>query len=291
MSPTAVIDETPLPRLPARQADTHKGHFGTALLVGGAQGMAGAISLAGMAALRAGTGLVRLAVPAPSQPTVAGFSPCYMTLPLLADADGRLAAGADKAIAGHIATATAIGCGPGLGRSAASDALAAYWYQNVGQPMVIDADALNALASRPDALATPGGPRVLTPHPGEFLRLTARREKLSPDERRPLAEAFSRQTGAVVVLKGHRTIVTDGERTSVNPTGNPGMASGGMGDALVGVMVALLCQGLSPYDAARLGVYVHGLAGDLAAGEIGPVGIVATDLIDRLPRALAQAQQ
>jgi NAD(P)H-hydrate epimerase len=152
--------------------------------------------------------------------------------------------------------------------------------------MVLDADALFALGQRNDLLNKSGGPRVLTPHPGEFERLAGVRP--SAAERTDAAVAFARRdlkNQTVLVLKGHKTVVTDGTRVSVNQTGNPGMATGGSGDVLTGVITGLLCQGLTPFDAARLGVHVHGLAGDLAASELGQVSLIASDLIDYLPHA------
>ena len=161
--------------------------------------------------------------------------------------------------------------------------------------MVVDADALYALASRPNELLRPGGSRIFTPHPGEFARLT---DKVYDSSRRveaavEFATSFldaasgdqSKPPCIVVVLKGHETVVTDGRSVSVNQTGNPGMATGGSGDVLTGIITGLLCQGLTPFDAARLGVHVHGLAGDLAASELGQVSLIASDLIDYLPHA------
>ena len=156
-------------------------------------------------------------------------------------------------------------------------------YQEIAKPIVFDADALNALAAEPDVLAHPGGPRILTPHPGEFARLIGR--KLDPEPRSDAAAELAARCGIVVVLKGHRTLVTDGQRRAVNATGNPGMATGGTGDVLTGLITALACQHLEPFDAARLGVYLHGLAGDLAAAELGQVSLVASDLIRYLPKA------
>src|SRR5262249_50018893 len=161
-------------------------------------------------------------------------------------------------------------CGPGLGRSSDLVELVAWLYQDAPQPMVIDADALFALAQRPAVLSTHAGPRILTPHPGEFSRL-AGKDKIEPADRERLARELAARTGAVVVLKGHRTVMSDGRAAAINRTGNPGMATGGTGDVLTGIITALVGQHLSPYDAARLGVYVHGLAGDLAAAELGEV--------------------
>jgi NAD(P)H-hydrate epimerase len=150
--------------------------------------------------------------------------------------------------------------------------------------MIFDADALNALSQRRDQLSQPGGPRILTPHPGEFGRLIGR-ENFPTSERESLAGELARKTGAVVLLKGHRTVITDGRQTAINTTGNPGMATGGTGDVLTGIITALVCQKLSPFDAARLGAHVHGLAGDLAAAELGEVSMIASDLVEYLPLA------
>jgi NAD(P)H-hydrate epimerase len=251
--------------------------------------MAGAAALAGMAALRGGAGLVRLAVPETIQETVAGFEPSYMTFPLPADATGHIAGGAFSSIMGQAKTASAIACGPGLGRSLDLDSMVVELYQKVTLPMIFDADALNALAADPAALAKPGGPRILTPHPGEFARLIG--EKLEGQRRLSAAVELAARCGVVVVLKGHQTLVTDGSRRSLNTTGNPGMATGGTGDVLTGLITALVCQHLSPFDAARLGVYLHGLAGDLAAEELGQVSLIASDLIAWLPEAFLRRDE
>ncbi|MHB1036319.1 MAG: NAD(P)H-hydrate dehydratase [Pirellulales bacterium] len=278
------LPSSPLPRLPARDPDGHKGTYGTALLVGGSLGMTGAIGLAGMAALRGGAGLVRLAVPDVCLAVVASYEPSYTTLALPSDADGRIAAAAQPMIAELAGRATAVACGPGLGRSPELTELVGWLYANLAQPAVFDADALNALAERPEMLAAPGGPRILTPHPGEFARL-AGSSRVAPGDRQKQAVELAARLGAVVVLKGHRTVVTDGRHWAINTTGNPGMATGGTGDVLTGLITALVCQGLAPLDAARLGVYLHGVAGDLAAAELGQVSLIASDLVKYLPRA------
>jgi len=273
----------PLARLPERAPDSHKGDFGLAVIVGGSRGMVGAISLSGMAAVRSGAGLVRLAVPDDCLATVAGFEPSYMTTPLASDRAGRISLDARERVARLAATATALGLGPGMGRSLGLDALVSWLYVRHDGPMVIDADGLNALSARPEVLNRPGGPRILTPHPGEFARLVAAR---LPAERRPAAAVeLAARSGVIVVLKGHQTFVTDGRTEWRNTTGNPGMASGGTGDVLTGVITALMCRQLSPLDAARLGVYLHGLSGDLAAEELGQESLAASDLVRFLPEA------
>jgi len=271
-----------IPRLPKRNEDAHKGQFGRALLVGGSRGMTGAMALAGMATLRSGAGLVTLAVPSVCVEAVAAHDPCYMTLALPDDSRGRLAGAAAQRILELAERFTVLACGPGLGGSDAMDELVRTLYARLSQPMVFDADGLNALARHPEGLADPAGPRVLTPHPGEFQRLVGR--KISDGgERRELAVQMAARHGVVVVLKGHRTLVTDGAHSFRNTTGNPGMATGGSGDVLTGVVTALLCQGLSALDAARLGVYAHGWAGDLAAERHSQVGMTPVDIVDCLP--------
>lgn len=273
-----------LPRLAPRVATSHKGDYGRVLLLGGSRGMSGAIALAGMAALRAGAGLVTLGVPAPCLETVAAWDPCYLTVPLESDAAGRVALSAAAGMLDLAARATAVGCGPGWGPHPDLVALARTLYTRLPQPLVVDADALNALAASPDGLSGAGGPRIITPHPGEFRRLTGVAE-LATAAQQARAVELARAHRLVVVLKGHGTLVTDGQRTARNETGNPGMATGGAGDVLTGLLTALLGQGLSVWEAARLGVYVHGLAGDLAALQVTQLGLTARDLVDYLPTA------
>ncbi len=276
-----------LPLLPSRPPESHKGDFGLALVVGGSRGMSGAVAMAGMAALRGGAGLVRLAVPESILDTVAGFEPSYMTVPLPADPQGRIALAARQAVLSAAATATVVAYGPGLGRSLGLTALTGWLYAHLPNPMVIDADGLNALAARRDTLPQPAAPRILTPHPGEFARLVGA-AWVPADERESAAVDLAGRWGVVLVLKGHRTLITDGTRRAVNTTGNPGMATGGSGDVLTGLITALACQGHAPYHAARLGVFLHGLAGDLAVRELGQEAMIASDLIRFLPKAFQE---
>jgi NAD(P)H-hydrate epimerase len=279
------LTETPLPTLRPREADNHKGDFGRALLIGGSRGMSGAISLSGQAALRSGAGLVTLAVPSSVLDVVASIEPSYMTIALVDD-DDHIAKAATETVIGLAQSATAIALGPGLGRRPNLTDLVIELYRKIDKPMVVDADALFALAERKAALEKPGGPRILTPHPGEFARIVGSSPE-GPQRVTAAAELARCDTEGqtVVVLKGHNTVITDGARFSINRTGNPGMATGGSGDVLTGIITALLCQGLEPFDAARLGVHVHGLAGDLAAEELGQVSMIASDLIHYLPKA------
>jgi NAD(P)H-hydrate epimerase len=245
--------------------------------------------MAGLATLRGGAGLVTLAVPQSVQSTVAGFSPCFMTH-ALPDADGQFTTAAAAEVIKFSEPATILALGPGLGRSAQLSAFVQRLYEEIDTPTVVDADALFALAESSAALNTPAAPRVLTPHPGEFARFTGKMPEGS--QRVSVAAELARRDDSgntVVVLKGHQTVVSDGTRYSLNHTGNPGMATGGSGDVLTGIITALLCQSLTPFDAARLAVHLHGLAGDLAAAKLGQVSLIATDLIEFLPQALQTA--
>jgi len=295
------LTETPLPLLPPRRSESHKGDFGRALLIGGSRGMSGAIALAGMAALRSGAGLVTLAVPRAVQDIVASIEPSYMTH-ALADDGQSIVAHAAESVRSLAENATAVALGPGLSRGPSITDFVIQIYRDIDKPMVVDADGLFAFADEDDSLRRPGGVRIFTPHPGEFERLTGTRPggkhriEAAADFAARLGEAASAaghqtdESRMIVVLKGHHTVITDGSRFSINRTGNPGMATGGTGDVLTGVITALLCQGLAPFDAARLGVHVHGLAGDLAADELGQVSMIASDLIRFLPKAFRAAQ-
>jgi NAD(P)H-hydrate epimerase len=277
-----------LPRLPARKAESHKGDYGRLLLVGGSRGMSGAVALSGMAALRAGAGMVTLAVPDCCLETVAAWEPCAMTTPLPCDAHGGLAESALESILQHAARADVVACGPGLGSGVGVRALVPELYARVPRPLVVDADGLNALAAyaagQGTELAAPPAPRVLTPHPGEFRRLCPAAVEQAADLQW-LAVEWARARNVVLVLKGHRTLITDGRRWVRNTTGNPGMATAGSGDVLTGIVSALLAQGMDPWDAARLAVHVHGLSGDLAAAVRTQFALVARDLIEFLPAA------
>jgi len=294
----SVIHVTDVPRLPPRRPDAHKGDFGHVLVVGGSDGMAGAPALAGMAALRAGAGLVTIACPDVVADVVAGFEPSVMTLPLsphhdevpegelesvLADWDeDGLNETAAQSILDHRSTVLAIG--PGLGRQPRTAMLVQALLKESTKPIILDADGLNAVIDSLDGLKR-SAPTVLTPHPGEFASLTGQTTASVQSNRGSLAVAFANAHGVVVVLKGAGTIVTDGERVYVNQTGNPGMATGGTGDVLTGLIAGLVAQKLTPFDAAVLGVHIHGLCGDLAASESAQQSLIASDLVRALPMA------
>jgi len=282
--PPTVVSEMPV--LTPRAPDSHKGDFGRVLLVTGSRGMSGAAILCATGALRGGAGLVRAAIPGDILPVVAAGNPCYMTAPLPSDDQGRLAAGAEAEVLRLAATSDVIAAGPGLGATPAVGAVVRALLARTQVPLVLDADALNVLAGQTEALRGRAVPPVLTPHPGEFGRLLGRKVSGDPGERRELAQRFAAEHGVVVLLKGHGTVVTDGRRVYVNTTGNPGMATGGSGDVLTGLIAALLGQHLEPFAAAQLGAYLHGLAGDLARDDVGETSLIAADLIAHLPRVL-----
>lgn len=279
-----------MPKLPARRRDAHKGDFGRVLVVGGSVGMAGAAALAANAALRGGAGLVKVACPASVLATVTSVAPCATALSLPADAKGRIGSGAGDAVLAAANEHDVLAVGPGLGQSPALVALLRKLIGRVAKPMVIDADGLNNLARITNWPTLCRAALVLTPHPGEMQRLLkGAGVGCDLNKRVEAVAAFGRWCGQVVVLKGAGTLVCDARRLYTNKTGNPGMASGGSGDVLTGLVAALVGQGLAPFDAACLGVYLHGLAGDLAAKELGEVSVTASDLIDYLPAAFTRS--
>ena len=278
---TSVQRITDLPKLPPRSADSHKGDFGHVIVVGGSEGMAGAPALAGIAALRSGAGLVTVACPDLVAGIVAGFEPSMMTLPLQS-ADGGLTEESLEVIASHRSTVIALG--PGLGRRPRSVPLVRRLLQEAQKPVVVDADALYALVGFLDRVQR-NEPTILTPHPGEFASLTGSTTVEVQANREALAVEFARYNRVVLVLKGAGTVVTDGRRVFVNHTGNPGMATGGTGDVLTGIIAALVAQRLEPFDAACMGVHLHGLAGDIVVENSSMESLIASDLLSALPMA------
>lgn len=274
-------------RLAPRARDGHKGRYGTVLVIAGGRGMAGAAALCGASALRSGAGLVRVATSAEVQPTVASFEPCYMTYPLPATDEGLIDYQRSRPVlAGWIERADVVAIGPGLGQSDDLRGLVRFLIEQCERPLVIDADGLNLLAGHSQVLAKRKHPVVITPHPGEFARLTGKDVATIQEDRvRHAAEFAATADPLVVVLKGAGTVVTDGKRYYVNTTGNPGMATGGTGDVLTGVIAALIGQKLAAFEAAQLGVFAHGLAGDIARDHHGEVGMIAGDIVDSLPDA------
>lgn len=279
---------TKVPLLTRRANDSHKGTFGRVAVIGGSLGMSGAPALAAKAALRCGAGLVQLAVPESILKIVAAVEPCYTTVPLPEDAGHRMSTAAKPAILKAAADNDVTAFGPGAGTSAALKSIVLELIGVEGLRLVVDADGLNNLSGAGQWHNKIRAKAVLTPHPGELSRLWEGlfRDKMPEDDRRLQALEMAKRTGTTVVLKGWGTVVSDGHNVYVNTTGNPGMATGGSGDVLAGMIAALMGQGLSNFDACVLGVYVHGLAGDMAAKELGQMGLIASDIIEYLPKAL-----
>jgi NAD(P)H-hydrate epimerase len=271
-----------------RAAESHKGDFGRVTIVAGSRGKTGAAYLAGRGAIRSGAGLVTIATPASCLPIVASMAPEFMTEPLAESKSGSVAA---SAVDGLLALQhDVIACGPGLGRGPSVTDFVRALLDRATAPLVLDADALNAVT---DDLAVLTGKEerdvIITPHPGEMARLVGASIEDVQANRIQIASEFASSRHLYVVLKGHRTVIATPEgRVFINPTGNAGMATGGTGDVLTGMIAAWLAQLLDAEAACRLAVYLHGMAGDLAALKEGQVGMTAGDLIARLGDALTQ---
>jgi NAD(P)H-hydrate epimerase len=277
---------------PRRAPGSHKGRYGHLLVIAGSQGKSGAAALAATGALRAGVGLVTVATPAPALLAVASARAEAMSEPLAATAAGTIAAEALEPALSLARERDAVALGPGLGRHEATRAFVRAFVRRCPVPLVVDADGLNALAPGAGADAALGtlrreAPTVVTPHPGEAARLLETTTPSLQGRRLEAARALASAAGCVVVLKGQRSVVADPDgRAAVNPTGNPGLATGGTGDVLTGVVGALLARGASAWSAASAAVYLHGLAGDLAARRLGQEGMIAGDVAEALPQAI-----
>ncbi len=280
---------TKLPPLPNRDDDAHKGTFGHLLIIAGSERMSGAARLCGLAALRGGSGLVTIATPRAAWPIVAAENPAWMTIPL-DEADGFCSANALPVLRSACEGKSALALGPGLGQTTDVQQLVQRIYHDCQVPLVLDADGLNAFADDSTLLQSPphAPARILTPHPGEFAKLLKLPTSAVQQDREALAQDFARHHGVILVLKGAATVITDGERTVVNPTGNSGLARGGTGDILTGLIGSLLAQDLPPFNAAHLATYWHGLAGDIAAEQFTKQAMSVIELLDSLPAAWQQ---
>ncbi len=272
--------------LRARPADVHKGTFGHLFVLGGSRGFTGAAKLVCEAAMRSGVGLVTLGVPTPLADCMATALTEAMTLPLTATIEESFSKYAVKPALAFARDKQAVALGPGLSQHPSTRAFVLAFVKRCPVPILIDADGLNAFAPRPDSLRDVSAPCVITPHPGEMARLLDTTIADVQRDRPASALDATRRFQCVVVLKGHRTIVaTPDSELFANTTGNAGLAKGGTGDVLAGLIGGLLAQGMSPRDAAILGVYVHGLAGDYAAVDKTQRGMVAMDVVHALPEA------
>ena len=279
-----------VPKLKPRAVDAHKGDFGKVCIIAGSRGMSGAAALAGRAALRAGAGLVRVATPESILPIVASIEPSFTTIPLAENSTGRISAKAINAILDAAGENDALAFGPGIGISQGLRSILQMLLEQENLRLLIDADGLNNLSGIKNWPAKLKAKLILTPHPGEMKRLCSGlfREQL-PADREGQAGQLALRTGTIVVLKGAGTVVTDGQKAYINKTGNPGMATAGSGDVLTGVITALVGQDLGDFDAAVLGVYIHGLAGDIAAEKVGQTSLITTDIIQSLGDAFMRS--
>lgn len=273
-----------IPPVPPRPDDAHKGTFGTVIVVGGCATIMGAPALCASGALRSGAGLVRIAASGSVLPVAIGIEPGATGVVLGDDVSGAIYS-IEQADPQHKAV---LAVGPGMGRSEPSGRLVSELLVGT-RTIVLDADGLNQWAASNQRRPRPGPSLVMTPHPGEFVALAQglgiTASPTRPDQRRVAASQLARAHDAVVVLKGHHTVVSDGQRVYVNRSGNPALATAGSGDVLTGAIAALIAQGMAAFAAAVLGVYLHGVAADVWAAQHGPSGLTARDLADHLPEA------
>lgn len=267
--------------LPDRDVFAHKGDFGKILLLCGSRGYTGAAALAAMGALRSGAGLVFLGVPESIYAIEAVKLTEAVVFPL-PDEKGMLSGAAVPRILERLPRMDAVLIGPGLGQSAGTEEVVRAVLEHFERTVVADADGINILAAHKDILRGRAAPTILTPHEGEFARLGG----VAGNDRAAAAENMARELGCIVLRKGHETVITDGVETYINRTGNPGMAVGGSGDVLAGIIAGLLGQGIAPLEAAACGAWLHGKAGDLCAQEMGQYGMLPSDLLSALPRLL-----
>jgi len=278
-------------RLLRRRPDSHKGDYGRILILAGSPRFSGAALLCARAAMRSGAGLVTLGLPKRlNLAVIRRKQEEIMTFPLPETKEGTLSLSAFGKISGMLESADVLIIGPGLGRNKSTDALVRKILKNTAVPKVVDADALNALAEHLEILKNRAGPAVLTPHHKEMSRLFGIDISVVKNKRKLVAKTAARYYNSIIVLKGRNTIVTDGlKRCYVNRSGNPGMATAGSGDVLSGIIGAFLAQGLDSFDAAKYATYIHGLAGDLAARDKTQMGMIASDIIERIPDALKKS--
>ncbi len=266
--------------LPDRDPNAHKGDHGKILLLCGSRGYTGAAALAAMGALRSGAGLVYLAVPE----SIYAIEAIKLTEPIvlaLPDEDGKLSTAAVAEVCKLLPQMDAVLVGPGWGQSEGTLAVLEVVLSAFPGPVVVDADGINLVSKHKDLVRGRTAPTILTPHDGEFRRLAPLGE-----DRLGSAMALAKDLGCIVLLKGHRTIITDGEVCYRNTTGNPGMAVGGSGDVLAGIIVSLLGQGIEPVTATAAAVWLHGAAGDRCAQAMGQYGMLPSDMLEVLPRLM-----
>ena len=279
--------EEALAGFPKRKPDANKKDFGHVLVIAGSSGYTGAAYLASQAAMLSGSGLVTLAAGKSLYPIMATKLTEVMVRPFFETKDCSLSLLAERELLNFSEKCDCVALGCGISQNKETQSLVRNLVTKIGKPIVLDADGLNAIAAHPDILKKALAPMVLTPHPGEMARLIGKDTLEVQASRKDIALNFARQYNIVLALKGNQTIVArpDGDYY-INETGNAGMATGGTGDVLTGMIASFIGQGVEPFDAAILGTYFHGLAGDIAAKEKGTLSLIATDLLDKLPDAL-----
>ncbi len=282
-------------RLPAqllrRKVNSHKGDYGHILILAGSSRYSGAALLCAEAALRAGAGLVTLGIPKSINTALIRVKPReIITLPLPETKEGTLSLAAFTKLRTLLSSIDVLIIGPGLGRNRSTDALVKKIIRKIKLAKVVDADALNAISNCQDILKLHRGQLILTPHEGEMSRLFNISLSSVKNNRKLVAKKYAKHYNSIIILKGHNSIVTDGlKRCYINRSGNPGMATAGSGDVLSGITGAFLAQGLNSFEAAKYATYIHGLAGDLAARDKTQIGLIASDIIDRIPDALRKS--
>lgn len=272
---------------PKRHADSHKGDFGHAFIIAGSAGYTGAAYLVSQAAARTGAGLVTLAIPESLYGILASKLTEVMVTPMPETSERSFSLKSEKKLLSFAGKCNVVAIGPGLSQNSQTKRLVRNLVAKLDAPIVLDADGINAFARRDGELRKARKPLVLTPHPGELSKLTGVSIEQIQKNRKDIALEVANEYNSVLILKGHETVVASGDgKLYINKTGNPGMASGGVGDVLTGIVAGFIAQGTDSFSAAALGVYFHGLAGDLALKDKGPLGLIATDLLDKLPEVL-----
>jgi len=272
--------------MPERKKDSHKGDYGHVLVLAGSKGLTGAAALCSLGALRSGCGLVTLGIPKSLNAIMETKLTEVMTRPLPETKNISLSLEALPKIKKMLKGVNAVALGPGLSTDKGTKRLVNKLVKLIDKPLVIDADGLNCICSNIKALKSIKSPIIITPHPGEMSRLSGLEINTIQRNRQRVAKDLARQYNLIVVLKGNNTVVSDGKANNfVNKSGNPGMATGGTGDILTGMIASFLAQGVPAFNAAKLAVYIHGKAGDLAAREKGEIGLIAGDILEKVPEA------
>jgi NAD(P)H-hydrate epimerase len=278
--------------IPERKRETHKGTYGHLFIVGGSPGLTGAVCLASLGALRAGCGLVTAGVPEGLNSIFEVKLTEAMSRPLPESPRHVLSPSAVTPCLEFLASrADGLVIGPGISTHPETAEFFRQFFFAVDKPSLVDADGLKLLALHKKLLKGLKFPAIITPHPGEMSALCGISISEIQRNREKTAKSFSEEYNVIVVLKGYQTVVTDGRRVYINPTGNPGMATGGTGDVLSGVIGGLLVQGIAPYESAVLGTYIHGLAGDLAARKYTEYSLIASDIIEFIPEAFKRTMK